>query len=170
MGQCLRNLLGLLTILGLEVGAWSVEPTSAVDPVRQVAFTFDDLPAVRPRGLENTQALTAALVGRIAAEGIPAVGFVNEGKLADLGLDAAAGAALLEPRCWSPGWRRFWSWAITPGRCAGSATLTSTPDRTPPARRLSRASWSAWWSTMKTKPGARWVASPPRCCSCTPTG
>lgn len=97
MGGFLRNLLGFMTVLGLGGLAWSAGPAPVADPVRQVAFTFDDLPAARPRGLENTQALTTALVGRIAAEGIPAVGFVNEGKLADLGLDAAAGAALLEP-------------------------------------------------------------------------
>ena len=47
---------------------------------RLVAFTFDDLPATRMRG--EVGALTERLLTALRREGIPAIGFVNEGKLA----------------------------------------------------------------------------------------
>jgi peptidoglycan/xylan/chitin deacetylase (PgdA/CDA1 family) len=60
------------------------------DVVREVAVTFDDLPASR---LELTPAeldrLTRDLLAAVRQHGVPAVGFVNEGKLfADATLQA----------------------------------------------------------------------------------
>jgi len=46
-----------------------------------VAFTFDDLPAVRFSSVAEAEAITVKLLGHLRALGIPAIGFVNEGKL-----------------------------------------------------------------------------------------
>lgn len=55
---------------------------AAVLMTRQVAVTFDDLPAV-PQSipLARQQTLTRDLLRSIKAAGVPAIGFVNEGKL-----------------------------------------------------------------------------------------
>lgn len=51
-------------------------------PDRRVAITFDDLPVnTLDTSLANHRAITAGLVGAIAESGVPAIGFVNEGKL-----------------------------------------------------------------------------------------
>ena len=52
-----------------------------------MAVTFDDLPGVVApgEGTGQLRALTEKLVRVIASEKIPAVGFVNEGKLAPTG-------------------------------------------------------------------------------------
>jgi peptidoglycan/xylan/chitin deacetylase (PgdA/CDA1 family) len=59
-------------------------------PERAVAVTFDDLPAVSVVQLDQGQrkALTTKLLEAIRRHRVPAIGFVNEGKLAD-----SAGAA-----------------------------------------------------------------------------
>ena len=64
---------------------------------RQMAVTFDDLPGVVApgEGLRELRALTERLVSRIAAERIPAIGFVNEGKLAPDGSPVSARRELL---------------------------------------------------------------------------
>lgn len=49
--------------------------------VRQVAVTFDDLPATRIVSLADVRTLTTQLLDELAAYRIPATGFVNEGKL-----------------------------------------------------------------------------------------
>ena len=47
---------------------------------REVAVTFDDLPA--PQGdLEDMRRITSRLLESVRRNGVPAVGFVNEGKL-----------------------------------------------------------------------------------------
>lgn len=63
---------------------------------REVAFTFDDLPASRDGtyGLHRMQQVTTMLLGQLEQAGIPAVGFVNEGKLGS-GDGRAARIALL---------------------------------------------------------------------------
>lgn len=50
-------------------------------PSRTVAFTFDDLPAVRFTTLADARAMTARLLDGLQREAVPAIGFVNEGKL-----------------------------------------------------------------------------------------
>ena len=63
-------------------------------PERTVAVTFDDLPGVVRGGLPALQAVTARLLGHIGAAGIPAIGFVNEDKLAVAGEEAQRTALL----------------------------------------------------------------------------
>ena len=59
---------------------------AAASPERRVSVTIDDLPGV-PRAvvkgdLPALQAMTAKLLAALKASGTPAIGFVNEGKLA----------------------------------------------------------------------------------------
>ncbi len=52
--------------------------------MREVAVTFDDLIiGGRDLGLPRTRAMTEALLRTITSEAIPAIGFVNEGKLCE---------------------------------------------------------------------------------------
>lgn len=83
---------------------------------RAVAFTFDDLPISRSVSLADNQAITTRLLAHIRAAEIPAIGFVNEGKLQA----GASQAALLE--AWldsgadlgNHGYahRRFWDYSL----------------------------------------------------------
>ncbi len=52
---------------------------------REVCVTFDDLPiaGVVSHDVRSSRAITAKLLGAITAHHIPAIGFVNEGKLAE---------------------------------------------------------------------------------------
>jgi peptidoglycan-N-acetylglucosamine deacetylase len=64
---------------------------------RAVAVTIDDLPAP-PRGVVSNEpaalaTMTAKLLAALGARGVPAVGFVNEGKLDVTGEDEAGRAA-----------------------------------------------------------------------------
>jgi peptidoglycan/xylan/chitin deacetylase (PgdA/CDA1 family) len=69
-------------------------------PMREMTVTFDDLPGVVApgEGIAELRAVTEKLVRAIAAEKIPAVGFVNEGKLAPAGARDPERIALL--RMW----------------------------------------------------------------------
>ena len=65
-----------------------VDPAPAVAPatapVREVAVTFDDLIiGGRDPGLARTRAMTTALLATVTAEGVPALGFVNEAQLCE---------------------------------------------------------------------------------------
>ena len=64
---------------------------------RQVAVTFDDLPAV-PQSIPvaRQQVITRDLLKSIKAADVPAIGFVNEGKLQTGGRNDPAKIALLE--------------------------------------------------------------------------
>lgn len=57
--------------------------SSGLAAQKQVCFTIDDLPVVpyRHAGAAFEAKLTADLLGHLVEEGIPATGFVNEGKL-----------------------------------------------------------------------------------------
>jgi peptidoglycan/xylan/chitin deacetylase (PgdA/CDA1 family) len=59
--------------------------TDPAAPQRAVAVTFDDLPTVSvvPLDMAEREALTARLLGAIGRHRVPAIGFVNESKLAD---------------------------------------------------------------------------------------
>lgn len=74
----LRRVAGtLLLLLAVAVTAWAGGDTS-----REMAVTFDDLPAVRLRDSdEELTRMTGRLLSQIADRGIPVIGFVNEGKL-----------------------------------------------------------------------------------------
>jgi peptidoglycan/xylan/chitin deacetylase (PgdA/CDA1 family) len=53
----------------------------SAEPQRQIAITFDDLPSVPTYDLEKMKALTTKLLKILKQNKVPAVGFVNEGKL-----------------------------------------------------------------------------------------
>ena len=68
-------------------------------PARAVAVTVDDLPVVQSWGdLRRQQEITRKLLGSLKAYGVPAVGFVNEGKLVQDGVRQEGRVALL--RAW----------------------------------------------------------------------
>jgi peptidoglycan/xylan/chitin deacetylase (PgdA/CDA1 family) len=73
----------LFATAGLASFVAAAEPSS----VREVAVTFDDLPGVVApgEGTAELSALTKKLVAAITKARIPAVGFVNEGKLGPAG-------------------------------------------------------------------------------------
>jgi peptidoglycan/xylan/chitin deacetylase (PgdA/CDA1 family) len=78
-----RLLIALLALTGLLLTTVAVPQTQRVD--RIVAVTFDDLPATQAGAVANDvaslEALTTKLLSAVRQYGIPAVGFVNEGKL-----------------------------------------------------------------------------------------
>lgn len=88
----IRRLLGLLLLLPRLAAAAAPQPA--------VAFTFDDLPyaAVVSDDDATLGSMTAHLVQRLRAAQVPAVGFVNEGKLYRDGEPDPARVALL--RTW----------------------------------------------------------------------
>ena len=55
--------------------------TQTTPVAREVAFTFDDLPATRSAALATIQQTTARLLRMLTSERVPATGFVNESKL-----------------------------------------------------------------------------------------
>jgi len=86
-----------MTFLATLLLAASVASPSAD---RRVAVTIDDLPGP-PRcvvggNLEAFQAMTAKLLAALKASGTPAIGFVNEGKLAPQGVREPGRVALLD--------------------------------------------------------------------------
>jgi peptidoglycan/xylan/chitin deacetylase (PgdA/CDA1 family) len=91
-----------MVALLLTSAAHAQEPGNPQSPVavgiatRSVAFTFDDLPATRLRTLPDAQLMTARLLALLRAHQIPAIGFVNEGKLYAAPGEEEARAALLE--------------------------------------------------------------------------
>jgi peptidoglycan/xylan/chitin deacetylase (PgdA/CDA1 family) len=97
LGTAVLLLLTMFTIAGPVVPATGPQP-SASGPRRQIAITVDDLPVVS--AIDHSQAhferVTADLVRTIVRHRIPAVGFVNEGKLWANGAADPARIALLE--------------------------------------------------------------------------
>lgn len=86
---------GLLTCIALLA---ALLPAPATPGLRQVAVTFDDLPATYGDGdLERMRYVTGRLLRSLAANRVPAIGFVNEGKL-HRGAEAPERTALL--RSW----------------------------------------------------------------------
>ncbi|MEM0964163.1 MAG: polysaccharide deacetylase family protein [Bacteroidota bacterium] len=75
----------LALVLTAASGACAQPPDASSDgarpPDRTIALTVDDLPVVRGRDLAHRQRMTRDLVRHITTAGVPAVGFVNEGKL-----------------------------------------------------------------------------------------
>lgn len=68
-------------LLASALAAVAAAQAGAAAPARrEVAVTFDDLPA--PQGdLEDMRRITSRLLESVKRNGVPAVGFVNEGKL-----------------------------------------------------------------------------------------
>lgn len=80
----LRSALVLLAVAAASGAcAQGADPGDAAPtPERTIALTVDDLPVGGRQGtLARQQRVTRDLVGRIVAEGVPAIGFVNESKL-----------------------------------------------------------------------------------------
>ena len=73
-GGGISNLLAVLLLL-MPVNAHAQQHD------RSVAFTIDDLPAVRSRDLEFMRTITDRLLSGLKTAQIPAIGFVNEVKL-----------------------------------------------------------------------------------------
>lgn len=93
----LRHGLPLAALLALGL-AFPVGAAAGPGPqAREMAVTFDDLPGVVApgEGIAQLRTLTEKLLRAIAASGIPAVGFVNEGKLAPRGSPEPDRVALL---------------------------------------------------------------------------
>ncbi|HEX8721468.1 MAG TPA: polysaccharide deacetylase family protein [Pyrinomonadaceae bacterium] len=91
LGRVLLSAALALSALAARAAAQTAaQPQSAAQPQRRVAVTFDDLPT--PYGeLEDMRRITARLLATLRRNRVPAVGFVNEGKLFRLGeLDARA--------------------------------------------------------------------------------
>jgi peptidoglycan/xylan/chitin deacetylase (PgdA/CDA1 family) len=72
-----------MKILAAFLGLAIMVGTGSAQPAREVAFTIDDLPWVSavPQPPEDVERHTEALLAGLAAHRIPAIGFVNEGKL-----------------------------------------------------------------------------------------
>ncbi len=75
----------------------SMPPSVAAQERREVAVTFDDLPLVTYvfRDIATHERITATLLAAIRQHEVPAIGFVNEGKLASDGLVDEQRVALL---------------------------------------------------------------------------
>jgi peptidoglycan/xylan/chitin deacetylase (PgdA/CDA1 family) len=87
--------LGALLALGLADRKATIAAPG--QRVREMAVTFDDLPGVEApgEGVPELTAITDRIVRAIVANGIPAIGFVNEGKLAPRGTPEPERVALL---------------------------------------------------------------------------
>lgn len=75
------KLLIIILLISLSVSAQTNKPS------RRMAVTFDDLPyvAIEQQGLPSAQRATKEILQVLQTRGVPAVGFVNEGKLQVLG-------------------------------------------------------------------------------------
>jgi peptidoglycan/xylan/chitin deacetylase (PgdA/CDA1 family) len=92
--------LTILGILSLTVLLGSLALGQEPRPDRQIAVTFDDLPFGGPDlGLPRIRAENEAILATLRREGVPATGFVNEGKLRGRISSASS------PRAATP-WRR----------------------------------------------------------------
>jgi peptidoglycan/xylan/chitin deacetylase (PgdA/CDA1 family) len=65
-------------------------------PRREVSVTFDDLPVVGTRNIAAQQEITKKLLHSITSHKVPAIGFVNENKLLDGGVEDERRVTLLE--------------------------------------------------------------------------
>lgn len=90
--KCLHASVCLLLLSAANAFAQTPSPAAHH---REVAITFDDLPLTRMNP-QTWRQITAKLLVHITAKNIPAIGFVNEGKLYEQGrLDTARVALLL---------------------------------------------------------------------------
>ncbi len=107
----------------------SVRPCA---PARSVAVTIDDLPAPAAGVVSNEPAalaaMTAQLLAALAKHRVPAVGFVNEGKLVRRRRGAGGSRRRASPSSGS-GSTPASSWATTPIRIAVSTACRSRSSR-----------------------------------------
>lgn len=100
MSACRSLLPPVLAVTAAAALVLTAAPTSAAaspKPAREMAVTFDDLPGVVApgEGLAQLRSITEKLVGAIVLAKIPAIGFVNEGKLEPGGIRDPERVALL---------------------------------------------------------------------------
>ena len=88
-----RPALALVALVVAVTGSSAIQGSSVANgsarhqpaspaPDRQIALTFDDLPAVSTRReLDTWKEITEGLLRSLEQNRIPAIGFVNEGKL-----------------------------------------------------------------------------------------
>ncbi|HYO63213.1 MAG TPA: polysaccharide deacetylase family protein [Pyrinomonadaceae bacterium] len=88
----------LLTCLAAGSAADAARVGQRERVARAVAVTIDDLPVVAQGDLRRHQEITRKLLASLRAHRVPAVGFVNEGKLVENGVRQPARVALL--RAW----------------------------------------------------------------------
>jgi hypothetical protein len=103
------KLIALLAVAMLGVSAASSRTASPPD--RQVAITVDDLPAGAAERMSAAEIdeMTSKLVGTLRDQKVPAVGFVNAGKLFKWEqVDERIKALQIY------GWTTASNWAITP--------------------------------------------------------
>jgi peptidoglycan/xylan/chitin deacetylase (PgdA/CDA1 family) len=87
--------IALAAVAALSLASGS--PAIARQPAREMAVTIDDLPTVSavPLSPEGARRLTSDLLASLRRHNVPAIGFVNEGKLfVDGALDASRVALL----------------------------------------------------------------------------
>jgi len=96
----LRALVAAITACLLVVSWGSYHHSSSDDshetPRREVSVTFDDLPVVGTRDIGAQQEITKKLLDSITSNKVPAIGFVNENKLFDGGVENERRVALLQ--------------------------------------------------------------------------
>lgn len=82
MKHCSVVLVTLL-LISLPLGGFAYpQKDSQKKPQRQVAVTIDDLPVVSTRrDIERHREITSKLLRHVTSNRVPAIGFVNEGKL-----------------------------------------------------------------------------------------
>ena len=77
------GILIFLCLVLLAAAACEADTPPAEQPARQIAITFDDLPVnyMRELGVSGWESVTSRLLGSLKEHGVPAIGFVNLGKL-----------------------------------------------------------------------------------------
>jgi peptidoglycan/xylan/chitin deacetylase (PgdA/CDA1 family) len=86
----MKSSLVLLIVALAPIAAARPSQSPPQRPSREIAVTFDDLPiaGVVSHDLASSRAITSKLLNAITAHRVPAIGFVNEGKLSgDRGVD-----------------------------------------------------------------------------------
>lgn len=91
---CIGVMLSTKVVPCAEAMLAASAPAVDTADARTVAVTFDDLPATHAGGLPRLRRVTSQLLAHIEAARIPAIGFVNEGKLAVAGEEAERTALL----------------------------------------------------------------------------
>lgn len=80
----MKRIVALLLVVVAGAGTWvrAFQPASSAG--REIVLTFDDLPGVSQidHSSAHYRTLTDGIVGSLRAHKVPAIGFVNEGKLA----------------------------------------------------------------------------------------
>src|SRR5262245_40171263 len=71
----------VMAVVAIVCCVFTIISSTSAEPQRQIAITFDDLPSVPTYDVGEMKALTTKLLKILTQNKVPAVGFVNEGKL-----------------------------------------------------------------------------------------